>query len=105
MSAATPLASEQRGSALKLHRRTTFGEVSNAGCAASMLQNPAAPPSGTAVAVGYLRLGVAPHLPCSTGRGGARNCASRESHELSTAQVANLIAAARHAQAISLPFN
>jgi hypothetical protein len=43
-------------------------------------------------------------LPCSTGRGGARNRASRESHALTTAQIANLSAAERHATKIGLPF-
>lgn len=38
-------------------------------------------------------------------RGGARNLAHRESHRLSAAQVANLIAAERHAALIGLPFN
>lgn len=94
----------RRGRALKLHRRATFGEVSNATCANILPDNRPLPQRGTAVAINYLRLGVAPHLPCSTGRGGARNRASRESHELSTAQVANLIAATRHADTIGLPF-
>jgi hypothetical protein len=37
-------------------------------------------------------------------RGGARNCASRESRGLKAAQIANLIAASAHAAAIGLPF-
>ena len=60
--------------------------------------------SGTAVAFSYLRLGVAGHLPCSTSRGGARNRADRESYALTTAHIANLKAAERHARAIGLPF-
>ena len=89
--------------ALKLHRRANFGEVSNEGCApvSTQIGGPAA--AGTPVAINYLRLGVAPHFTCRTGRGGARNRASRESHELSTAQLANLIAAAGHAEVIGLP--
>lgn len=106
MLAAMPRTStiKRPGSALKLHRRATFGEVSNARRATKLAQKPALQPCGTAVAVKYPNVGVAPHLPRSTGRGGARNTASRESHELTTAQVANLIAAARHAEAIGLPF-
>lgn len=37
-------------------------------------------------------------------RGGARNLASRESHGLNAAHIANLIAATAHADAIGLPF-
>ena len=106
MFAAMPKAStfNRRGSALKLHRRATFGEVSNATGAPILPENRPPAQCGTAVAINYLTLGVVPHLPRSIGRGGARNRASRESHELSAAQVANLIAAARHAEAIGLPF-
>lgn len=50
------------------------------------------------------RLGVAGHLHCRTGRGGARNRADRESHALTAAQIDNLIAAGRHAEKIGLPF-
>ncbi len=39
----------------------------------------------------------------NTSRGGARNRADRESHELTTAQTAHLKAAERHATAIGLP--
>lgn len=60
--------------------------------------------TGTAVAISYLRLGGAAHLPCSTGRGGARNRADRESDALTAIQIANLEAADRHARAIGLPF-
>jgi hypothetical protein len=60
--------------------------------------------TGMAVAISYLRLGVAAHLTCSTGRGGARNRADRESNALTAAQIANLKAAERHADAIGLPF-
>jgi hypothetical protein len=47
---------------------------------------------------------VAANLPSSTGRGGARNRATRESYELTTAQIVNLMAAERHAAAIGLRF-
>lgn len=82
-----------------------FGEVSMA------LPRPVSrgispiPQSGTAHAISYLSLGVGPDLPRSTGRGGARNRADRESHALSAAQVGNLIAAAAHAFVIGLPLN
>lgn len=44
------------------------------------------------------------NLPRSTGRGGSRNLATRESYSLSVAHVANLKAATAHANAIGLPF-
>ena len=59
---------------------------------------------GTAVAINYLTLGVAAHLPCSINRGGARNRADRTSDALTVAQIANLTAAERHSRAIGLPF-
>jgi hypothetical protein len=53
----------------------------------------------------YLTLGVAAQLPNTVKRrGGARNHAGRKSHALSVAHVGNLIAAARHANAIGMPF-
>lgn len=60
--------------------------------------------TGTAVAISYLRLGGAGHLPCSTGRGGARNRADRTSDALTGAHIANLKAAERHSSVIGLPF-
>lgn len=48
--------------------------------------------------------GVAALSACSTGRGGARNRADRESHALTVAQIGNLKAAEPHAGAIGLPF-
>lgn len=50
------------------------------------------------------RSGVAALFACSTGRGGARNHAGRESHALTAAQIGNLTAAERHAEKIGLPF-
>lgn len=44
------------------------------------------------------------NLPRSTGRGGSRNLANRESYALSVAHVANLKAATAHASEIGLPF-
>lgn len=95
----------REGAALKLHRNRIFGEVSIAPVHPLSPANPAIPATGTALAISYLRLGVAPDLPRSTGRGGARNRSDRESRALSAAHVANLIAAARHAGAIGLPLN
>lgn len=60
--------------------------------------------AGADLAINYPKLGVGPDLPCSTGRGGARNRAERESHALTLAQIANLTAAERHSEAIGLPF-
>jgi hypothetical protein len=100
-----PLASDRHGSALKLHRGACFGEVSIAPLQQQTRIESPSSGNGTALAITYLTLGVPPHLPCSRKRGGARNRASRESFALSTAHIANLTAAARHAVAIGLPFN
>ncbi len=80
------------------------GEVSKAPLKPQTTANLPIPETGTAVAINYLTVGVAAHLPCSTGRGGARNRADRESHALTVAQIGNLEAAERHARAIGLPF-
>jgi hypothetical protein len=48
--------------------------------------------------------GVAALFASSTGRGGARNRADRESYALTAAQIGNLKAAERHAAKIGLPF-
>ena len=99
-----PLSSALHGGSFETSPNSKNGEVSKAPPKPQMLQNPPISGTGTAVAIGYLRLGVAGHLPCSTGRGGARNRADRETHALTTAQIANLEAAERHARAIGLPF-
>lgn len=99
-----PQHSAQHGGALKLHRGATFGEVSSAPFQPQSRENQPTARIGTALAVNYLNLGVAAHLTRNTGRGGARNRADRESLALTTAQVANLKAAERHAGAIGLPF-
>lgn len=94
----------RHGGALKLRRGPNLGEVSNA---SPRPQSPAIPPfhrAGTAIAINYSYLGVAAHCPSVPGRGGARNRADRESHELTAAQIANLKAAAQHADKIGLPF-
>jgi hypothetical protein len=81
-----------------------FGEVSIDPLAVKTVGKQPTVETGTPHAINYIRLGVAANLPCSTGRGGARNRADRESHALTTAQIANLRAAERHAAAIGLPF-
>lgn len=99
-----PLATDRHGCALKLHRVAGSGEVSIAPHQPQTRMKPPLSGNGTALAINYLRLGVPAHLACRTGRGGARNSAGRESHSLSAAHVGNLLAAARHAEAIGLPF-
>lgn len=92
--------------ALKLHRNTDSGEISIAPLPTQTDGKPTIPRSGTGLANNYNTLGVAVHSPHDpAGRGGARNHSDRESHELSVAQVDNLIEAARHAHAIGLPLN
>lgn len=80
------------------------GEVSKRLRAPQLPTNPAIARTGTPHAINYLTLGVGPHLPCTTGRGGARNHGGRVSHALTMAQIANLRAAERHAARIGLPF-
>lgn len=95
-----PHDSPRHASTLKLHQRTTSGEVSSAPIQRRSPANLPFRDSGT----GFAILGVPPNLPCRTGRGGARNHASRESESLSVVNVDNLIAATRHASAIGLTF-
>ncbi len=95
--------SARYGGALKLHRGATFGEVLNAPHQPQMPEEPPIVRTGTAIAINYLTSGVAA-LSASTGRGGARNRADRESHALTAAQIGNLKAAERHAEKIGLPF-
>lgn len=98
-----PRNSDRHGGTLKLHRRPAFGEVSKI---AGQSVSPVFPPisdTGTLLAVSYLTLGVAAHLPAAAARGGARNRADRESHALTAVQIANLSAAVAHANAIGLP--
>ncbi|UNK80071.1 hypothetical protein MNQ96_02975 [Sphingopyxis granuli] len=96
--------SARHGDALKLHRDCGFGEVSISPHQPQSLANPPIVRTGTALAIKYLTSGVAALFPSSTGRGGARNRADRESHALTVAQIANLKAAERHAEKIGLPF-
>ena len=107
MIAATMPKTPQRaghGGALKLHRDCGFGEVSIAAHHSAKPEKPPFPETGTAPAISYLTSGVAALSACSTGRGGARNRADRESLELTQAQIANLKAAKGHADKIGLPF-
>jgi hypothetical protein len=99
-----PLPSARHGGSFETSPFCKFGEVSKAPLQPQKPCYPPIPQTGTAVAINYLRLGVPAHLPCSTGRGGARNRADRESHALTAAQICNLEAAERHARAIGLPF-
>lgn len=94
----------RHGGALKLHRGCAFGEVSIAPLQPHLPANPPNAGTGTALAISNLTSGVAA-LSASTGRGGARNHAARESHALTAAHIANLRAAKHHAQKIGLPFN
>lgn len=80
------------------------GEVSIARLLKENVRKPLESETGTAVAINYLSLGVVTNSTCSTGRGGARNRVDRESYALTSEQIANLIAAERHAAAIGLPF-
>lgn len=81
-----------------------FGEVSIVQPRFNNGGKRAIPVSGTPLAISSFPLGVAALLPCSTSRGGARNRADRESQFLTAAQIANLKAAERHANAIGHPF-
>ncbi len=80
------------------------GEVSKAPPETQSTANLPIQQVGTAVAINYLRLGVAGHLPCSSNKGGSRNRANRTSDALTKAQIANLTAAERHSSVIGLPF-
>jgi hypothetical protein len=96
---------DPHGGALKLHRGATFGEVSIIPLQPSKPVNPPIPEIGTEIAINYLSKGVAAQSPISTGRGGARNYATRESDALTKAHVTSLIAATSHSYKIGLPFN
>ena len=94
----------RHGGTLKLHLRAAFAEVSIAPLQPQSPANPPIPKTGTTLAISYLTSGVAALSVNSTGRGGARNRADRESHALTAAQIGNLMAAERHAALIGLPF-
>ncbi len=92
------------GGSFETSPKRKVGEVSIAPLNAQTQANLPSREIGTAVAINYLRLGVAGHLPCSTSRGGARNRANRESNALTKAQIDNLMAAESHSRVIGLPF-
>ena len=94
------------GEALKLHRRATFGEVSNR---ARPRANPTSTAPGSEPAsapISNLIIGGSADSAVrrGRGRGGARNHKHRTSLGLSPQQVSNLVAAAAHAASIGLPF-
>ena len=93
----------RHGGSFETSPKRKNGEVSKAPPKTQTIANLPIQQIGTAVAINYLTLGVAGHLPCSTGRGGARNRADRTSDALTEAQIANLTAAERHSRAIGLP--
>ncbi|MCA3635760.1 MAG: hypothetical protein INF18_08555 [Methylobacterium sp.] len=93
------------GSLLKLHRDGSFGEVSIGPSYWQPSEKMPVSQAGISVAINYLTLGVPALSANSTGRGGARNRADRESQALSARHIGNLLAAANHAEAIGLPLN
>lgn len=96
--------SSKQKESLKLHRRAACGEVSFFHRERKVTELPPNLANGMALAVNNLPIGVPALSPSRPARGGARNRADRESHALTAAQIANLKAAARHADAIGLPF-
>jgi hypothetical protein len=95
---------EEHGGGLKLHRTSQTGEVSFAPQSPKVVSEQRRGGPGALAALSYLTIGGAPDLPRASGRGGARNRRDRTSHNLSVSQVGNLVAAARHAEAVGLPF-
>ena len=85
-----PLSSALHGGSFETSPKPQNGEVSKASPKPQTPNNLPVSGTGTAVAISYLRLGVAGHLPCSTGRGGARNRADRESNALTIGHIANM---------------
>ena len=100
----------RHGGTLKLHREAAFGEVSNAPRQPQATRTAPLDPSdwhGPCHNTYITRaqgLGGPALSTSSTGRGGARNRADRESHALTAAQIGNLKAAECHAEKIGLPF-
>ncbi len=104
MSVAAMPARALHGGSFETSPKRKNGEVSKAPLKPPALANLPIPQVGTAVAVNYLTLGVAGHLPCSSKKGGARNRADRTSDALTEAHIANLTSAERHSSFIGLPF-
>lgn len=117
---------DRHGHALKIHRSTGFGEVSNTGPQCEPTENAGLLQIGTLFAINNLALGVAANFAvepggseralqerrsertaggCQPTRGGARNRADRASFSLTRQQVENLRAAVEHAERIGLPLN
>lgn len=95
----------RRDTAMKLHRKSAFGEVSNAVDPGKTKGIPASLTVGTRFAVLTFPFGVATEsVVAACARGGARNFANRESYGLETRHVDNLLAATAHADAIGRPF-
>lgn len=94
----------QRGGTFETSLDAGFGEVSLVHLPLYNGGKWPLPETGTAPAINYSNSGVAAHSTSSTGRGGARNRADRESHALTVAQIANLKAAERHSRKLGLPF-
>lgn len=101
MATATP----HRAAALELHRGSGSGEVSNWADLPQVIEKLLAGLASPPEPLSYLSIGGGPKTAISGSRGGPRNRADRESLALRLDQVANLIAAARHAQHIGLPLN
>lgn len=98
------LTGQRHGGVLKLHRDCGFGEVSNPSRLAKTPTIAGLCLASSSPALSYLTIGGGALSAWGGGQGGARNRADRDSYALTVAQVANLIAAERHAQAIGLPF-
>lgn len=98
-------ATHHRAAVLKLHRDSGFGEVSNWADLPQVIEKLTAGPCSPPRPIGYLSIGGGHKTAAGGSRGGPHNRADRESHALNPRQVANLVAAARHAGVIGLPFN
>jgi hypothetical protein len=99
-----PLDSDRHGGTFETSPNPRNGEVSIVRAELLKPVNQAIAETGTAPAIKYITPSVAANCASSPGRGGARNRADRVSHALKAKQIANLIAAERHADAIGLPF-
>ncbi len=93
-----------RGGLLKLHRGGIFGGIRPVRVPRVERLNPPFPETGTRNAIDYSNSGVAADSARTTGRGGARNRADRESHAVTIAQVDNLRAGTAYAYVIGRPF-
>lgn len=96
---------EPHGSDFETSPIPGFGEVSNALIERLSARFQLDPTDGTEPAIDTITLGAAADSGQRSQRGGAHNSAARQSHALSFGQIANLIAAAAHANEIGLPFN